>query len=249
MRKLTGLTLLLGGLLLTGCPPKYPACNNDKDCNRDQDRHEFCVNQLCQQCRDSNDCKEGQSCNQGRCEAIPGWCKDNSACEAGQVCIGNKCQSCTSDDQCGAGGKCGHSGRCLQPGQCDDDADCGPDQSCQSGTCVAKETQPSCQLETVYFDFNESVLSTEASSTIDRDLACIRQNNRPVRLVGHADPRGTEEYNMALSEKRAMSVRDRLVRLGLQAGQINTVGKGELDATGTDEESWSKDRRVDFEWR
>ncbi len=54
-----GAALLLAGAL-AGCTPKYPACNNDDDCNRDQPRGEVCVNQLCQKCRTDKDCKAGE---------------------------------------------------------------------------------------------------------------------------------------------------------------------------------------------
>ena len=49
----------------SGCGPKYPACKNDVDCNKEVDRKEFCVNQLCQKCRSDGDCKEGERCNGG----------------------------------------------------------------------------------------------------------------------------------------------------------------------------------------
>jgi peptidoglycan-associated lipoprotein len=70
-----------------------------------------------------------------------------------------------------------------------------------------------------------------------------------VALVGHTDPRGTEEYNLALSEQRARSVKDYLTPLvGAAGSKLHVVPKGMLEATGTDDASWSRDRRVDFQW-
>jgi len=107
-----------------------------------------------------------------------------------------------------------------------------------------------CNLEPVYFDFNEYALSTEATSSIDKDAECIKQTGgtKPVLLTGRTDPRGTEEYNLALSDHRATSVKDRFVRMGVEGGRLRTVARGELDATGTDETGWAKDRRVDVNW-
>ena len=68
---------------------------------------------------------------------------------------------------------------------------------------------------------------------------------RELRLVGHADPRGEEEYNMVLGGRRADNVKSAIAGQGLSAAKIATTSRGKLDATGTDESSWAKDRRVD----
>ena len=240
--------------MLGGCRTAYPACDGDEDCNRDESRkvHEFCVNKLCQQCRDTKDCKAGQQCNKGKCEAIPGWCQDDTNCADGQICKDNKCQGCTGDAQCGEGGKC-NQGKCLRKGQCATDDDCPQDQDCKGGRCLpagpkrASQDAP-CRLQPVFFDFNESVLSTDATAAIDANAQCMKQVGRTVQLVGRSDPRGTEEYNLALSERRAISVKDRLQRLGTDSNKLRTLPRGELEATGKDESGWAQDRRVDFEW-
>jgi peptidoglycan-associated lipoprotein len=226
-----GLFLALLALSTTACKPTYPKCDSDKDCRE----KEYCVNQQCQQCRDSRDCKEGEVCQAGRCELAP-KCTDDSQCPANQSCIDGKCKACASDDQCGAGGKC-DKGRCKRAG-----AETGGGTGGTGGGGGGE-----CQLEPIYFDFNESSLSTEATASIERVAECLKKSTKSVQLVGHTDPRGTEEYNLALSEKRAQAVKDRLVRLGIDGSRLRTVPKGEIDATGTDESGWSKDRRVDVQ--
>lgn len=228
---LVGLVGLFGAALLGACRPTYPKCNNDKDCKE----HEVCVNGLCQQCRTDENCPSGQKCNKGRCEApsraTATGCTDDSQCPADQSCIDGQCRPCESDDQCGEGGKC-HRGRCERA-------------ELQSTT---PPTDGACKLEPVYFDFNESVLSTEATSAIERDAECLKKApGHSVTLIGHTDPRGTEEYNLALSDKRAQSVRDRMQRIGANS-PLKLVPKGELESTGTDENGWAKDRRVDVQW-
>jgi peptidoglycan-associated lipoprotein len=239
-------------LSLAGCRPTYPACDTDEDCNRDQARHEFCVNKLCQKCRSDKDCKEGERCNKGRCDKIPGYCKDDADCPETETCKNNRCTACESDSECGEGGKC-KQGKCVRKGRCATDDDCPEGQDCKSGTCLpaapkkASQDAP-CKLQPVYFDFNESVLTNEATQAIDADFDCIQKAGRAVQLIGRTDPRGTEEYNLALSEKRAWSVRERLRRRGIADNQMRVLPKGELEATGRDEAGWAQDRRVDFEW-
>ncbi len=219
---------------LSGCGPDYPKCARDKDCKE----KEYCVNGMCQQCRDTSDCKKGEVCNKGRCEAGAKTCSDDAQCGQDESCIDGKCTPCASDDQCGAGGKCNH-GRCQRAATIN-----------QKDPNEGNLPPPgACQLEPVYFDFNESVLSTDATSSVERNADCLKKvAGRGATLVGRTDPRGTEEYNLALSDKRAQSVRDRLQRLGVEAGRLKTVAKGELDASGTDESGWVKDRRVDAQW-
>jgi len=219
---------------LAGCGPNYPDCEKDSQCKE----KEYCVNKKCQQCRDEHDCKTGEVCNKGRCEPGKKACSDDSQCGQDQSCIDGVCKACASNDECGAGGKCDH-GRCQRA-----PAGAGGD---KSGGGEPEPTQ--CQLEPVYFDFNESVLSTEATSAIERNADCLKKvGTRSVTLTGRTDPRGTEEYNLALSDKRAQSVKERLTRVGIDGGRFKMVAKGELDATGTDESGWVKDRRVDFQW-
>ena len=224
--------LLLPALALlafaTGCPPKYPKCNNDKDCHE----KEYCVNGLCQQCRSDGDCPGGK-CSAGRCETAPPSpqsmaCSDDAQCPAGQSCIDGACKPCTSDDQCGEGGKC-NAGRC------------------QRAAAGGPPVNAKCTLEPVYFDFNESVLTTEATAAIDRDADCVKKTNHGVTLTGRTDPRGTEEYNLALSDKRAQSVKSRMSQLGV-SNDMKINARGEMDATGKDEAGWAKDRRVDASW-
>ena len=68
---------------------------------------------------------------------------------------------------------------------------------------------------------------------------------RQMGLVGHADPRGESEYNMLLGERRATNVKQVIVSEGLAPDKMSTSSRGEMDATGTDEASWARDRRVD----
>lgn len=252
MSRAPALVVALLAFALGGCHPNYPACNGDEDCNRDKPRGEFCVNQVCQKCRNDKDCGEGETCRGGRCDKIPGFCKDDTQCPAEQVCKENRCSMCASDGECGEGGRC-RQGKCLRKGTCQVDDDCPEGQDCKSGRCVGgapprASQDAACKLAPVPFDFNESALSTDATSVIDQNAACIKRVGRAVQLIGRSDPRGTEEYNLALSERRAQEVRTRLERLGVGGDKMRVLPKGELESTGKDEAGWAQDRRVDFEW-
>jgi peptidoglycan-associated lipoprotein len=69
---------------------------------------------------------------------------------------------------------------------------------------------------------------------------------KTMRLVGHADPRGDEEYNMVLAGRRADNVKGAIAGAGLDSSRMATTSRGEMDATGTDESGWERDRRVDI---
>jgi len=235
-------------ILVAGCGPKYPNCKGDKDCKE----KEFCVNGKCQQCRPGEkDCPKGQECDQGACKAIAGYCDDHTQCPADQSCIGNRCKACVADGDCGDG-KC-NKGRCQPKDFCVKDDDCPQDSDCVKGRCVkAKKSTTgdtgACALDSVYFDFNESGLTSSTTETLQKDATCIKSGTKKVALFGHADPRGTDEYNLALSDRRAQSVKKYLTNLGVRSHMLRAVPKGKTEAKGTDEASWAKDRRVDVQW-
>jgi peptidoglycan-associated lipoprotein len=240
------LGFLFAGVLLAvaACSPNYPTCETDKDCHE----KEFCVARKCEKCRDTRDCPAGQQCSNGKCGAIQGFCTDRSQCGAGQECIANRCRACESDGECGAGLKC-LQGQCKKA-QCTTDNDCPQDKDCQNGVCIGKAPTASCKLDSIYFGFDQATLTSEANSTLNGNADAIKKSaGKTVDLVGRADPRGTTEYNMALSDRRAQAVKEYLQRLGIDTGKLSKVPRGALDATGTDESGWAKDRRVDFECR
>lgn len=83
--------------------------------------------------------------------------------------------------------------------------------------------------------------------SVSQDLTRGPLRDRSVRLVGRADPRGTDEYNLALGTRRAQAVRTYLQRLGVSAARLNPTTRGDLDAVGDDERGWQRDRRVDLQ--
>lgn len=99
------------------------------------------------------------------------------------------------------------------------------------------------------FDYDKEELQPEDRQVLDQLAECLIKGalkGRAVALVGRADPRGTEEYNLGLGSRRAGSVSSYLARLGVGEPQLAVNTRGSLDATGTDEAGWSKDRRVDI---
>lgn len=99
------------------------------------------------------------------------------------------------------------------------------------------------------FDYDKDELAPEDRAVLDQLAQCMTTGSlkgRSVSLVGRADPRGTEEYNLGLGSRRARSVGTYLTRLGVAEPQLAVNTRGALDATGTDEAGWSKDRRVDI---
>jgi peptidoglycan-associated lipoprotein len=99
------------------------------------------------------------------------------------------------------------------------------------------------------FDFDRSDLLPDDRDVLDQVAKCLTTGplkGRTLALVGRTDMRGEPEYNMGLGEHRAGSVRLYLTRLGVDSKKVAETSRGELDATGTDENGWRKDRRVDI---
>ena len=118
-------------------------------------------------------------------------------------------------------------------------------------TEVEEPVEPEIQapLESVfYFDFDQSTLKSEARAALMAQAERLKSSSDNVRLEGHADERGTREYNMALGERRANAVRDFLVLQGVDSFRIETISYGEERpvAMGSDEYSWSQNRRVEL---
>ena len=98
----------------------------------------------------------------------------------------------------------------------------------------------------VFFATNESVLTTASRETLRKQAAWLRKNPEiSVVLEGHADERGTREYNLALGERRANSAKDYLMTYGISSARISVISYGKerpVDA-GSNPLSWSKNRR------
>ena len=98
----------------------------------------------------------------------------------------------------------------------------------------------------VFFGFDKSDLSTEAQATLDRQAAWLKKySTAKITLEGHADERGTREYNIALGERRATAAKNYLVAAGIAAARINTVsyGKERPAVVGSNEAAWAQNRR------
>ena len=101
----------------------------------------------------------------------------------------------------------------------------------------------------VYFEFDQSDVRAEDRATLERHaLRLANDASASIRLEGHADERGSREYNIGLGERRAQAVRKILLIQGAGTNQISTVSYGEERpaAFGSDEESWALNRRVEI---
>jgi len=101
----------------------------------------------------------------------------------------------------------------------------------------------------IYFDLDSSKVRSDFRSSIEAHAAYLAGNpDVSISLEGHADERGSREYNLALGERRGLAVRKQLVLLGASAGQAQTVSYGEERpvVTGSDEESYALNRRVEI---
>ncbi|MCC6899643.1 MAG: OmpA family protein [Polyangiaceae bacterium] len=124
------------------------------------------------------------------------------------------------------------------------------DNPSQSQINISDEIKKACGITDVdaHFAFDSANVREQDHKVLGQLATCFTSGplaGREMRLVGHADPRGEPEYNMVLGGKRADNVKGFIAKKGMNADKIATTSRGEMDATGTEEASWLKDRRVD----
>ena len=98
----------------------------------------------------------------------------------------------------------------------------------------------------VFFATNETILTTASRETLRKQAAWLRQNSDVTVVVeGHADERGTREYNLALGEKRAQAVKNYLIGLGINPDRVSTIsyGKERPAVVGSNDGAWAQNRR------
>jgi peptidoglycan-associated lipoprotein len=112
-----------------------------------------------------------------------------------------------------------------------------------------KEFMAVAALKEVYFDFDKYDIRPEDAKTLDANAAWLKSNGDNLVLIeGHCDERGTNEYNLALGERRAKATMNYLVSQGIQANRITIISYGEERPVCTEktEACWAKNRRAAF---
>ena len=102
----------------------------------------------------------------------------------------------------------------------------------------------------VHFEYDQSELRPDDRAILDAKVPILQSNPAvTIRIAGHTDERGSDEYNLALGERRAASAKAYLVQRGVSAARIETISYGEERpvAQGTDESAWAQNRRDEFE--
>jgi peptidoglycan-associated lipoprotein len=116
---------------------------------------------------------------------------------------------------------------------------------------ISDEIKKACGISDAeaFFAYDSANIREQDKAVLAKLATCFTTGplkGREMRLVGHADNRGEEDYNMLLGQKRADNVKGAIVSAGMTAAKTMTTSRGELDATGSDEATWAKDRRVDI---
>lgn len=108
----------------------------------------------------------------------------------------------------------------------------------------------SADLQTVYFDYDSSALRADAMGVLARNAETMKSKsaNTYFQVQGNCDERGSQDYNLALGERRALAVRSHLISLGVDSQRILTVSFGEENpvAMGSNESAYAQNRRADF---
>jgi peptidoglycan-associated lipoprotein len=108
------------------------------------------------------------------------------------------------------------------------------------------------EFQTVYFDFDESIVRVDQEPRLEHNSACMGEfGSDSLRIEGHCDERGTDAYNLALGERRARSSRTYLQRLGVNDDRMEIISYGESRpiCRQSNESCWRQNRRSEFVWR
>ena len=111
------------------------------------------------------------------------------------------------------------------------------------------DVSPVPELQTVYFDYDRATIRDDQKATLRANAGAIRAGSwSTVVIEGHCDERGSEEYNLALGERRANAVKQYLIDSGVSTSRVDTVSFGEASPSvrGHTESAWSQNRRSEF---
>ena len=224
MRRVSLLVVTLVGLVtLAGCPakPKNGECKSSKDCAAQEGFGKVCVEGRCQECGTDADCREGFVCRTNKCVPKP-QCQADADCPSGQRCEGERCVAPPKPS--GEGEGAGAAGKV--PAECQDTG-----------------------AFTIRFGFDQSTITADSQSALQMLADCLkRAPAKSVLISGHADERGTTQYNIALGARRAEAARKYLSDLGSGA-KLDTVsfGKEKPLCSESNEECWARNRRDEFQ--
>jgi peptidoglycan-associated lipoprotein len=128
-----------------------------------------------------------------------------------------------------------------------------PQRKSDQDVSLSKDIRDICKIDdsdrSPKFDFDSSQLSSSDRDILQQVAKCMTDGalkGKNIELIGRADPRGEQEYNMTLGSSRATAAHKFLDGLGIDDRRMSETSRGALDATGSDEQGWAKDRRVDI---
>ncbi|MFO0744063.1 MAG: OmpA family protein [Myxococcota bacterium] len=230
-----------------GCGPSYPDCDNDKNCKA---HNEVCVDGKCKECRDDSACTARDacmSCQGNECLRRPGCCKSDVDCPGGRcnrddgAATGTCGPQCVNNSDCPDGQSCVN-GRCSAATGCTSDSQCPSGLKCKGGECTTE-----CELSTVYFDFNEHAIRLDQESAVSKNADCLKSSSHSeTHVEGHCDERGSDEYNLALGERRARSVSSQYKALGVKnLGRDVSFGEEKPVCGEANESCWKRNRRAE----
>lgn len=168
-------------------------------------------------------------------------------CTDGLVKVDQDCGPCSRDDQCPTGSCLADTQRCAAEGWCEQDEHCGAGQRCDGGLCLhdsSASTAP-CGLPQIQFAWDSARIGDTDRARLVAAAPCLSALET-VYVEAHADAVGSEEFNILLSERRGLAVRDLLVDAGVPRDRLRVIAKGSLEAGGDGTAPLARDRRVNL---
>jgi len=185
------------------------------------------------------------ACQANECVRKPNCCKSDVDCPEGRCDSGVCAPECTVNSDCPDGLRC-KKGRCTTETGCTSDAQCPNGLKCKDGECTT-----ACEVQVIYFDFDEYAVRLDQEANVQANAACLKASPQTVVTVeGHTDERGADEYNLTLGERRARSVASQYTLLGVKGvGRVVSFGEEKPACAGESEACWRKNRRAETKVR
>lgn len=120
--------------------------------------------------------------------------------------------------------------------------------NCQNGKRISDTTSGGSGLRSIYFDYDQSFIRNDQTAALQGNASYLKSHGGNATIEGHCDERGTNEYNLALGQRRSDAARNYLMNLGVSSAGMRTVSYGEEKPVcyEHDESCWWKNRRADF---
>ena len=232
--------LAAAAVCVSGCKACTQVCEGEDECRAKSAATPVCMDGRCVRCGVDEHCAVCQRCAGNTCHGIESCCTRDVECRE----RGERCWPVAGGRQ--GQGRCGPECVSGEPNRA-----CPEGQRCVRGACASVPAAPAttCELAQIHFDYREHGIADSQRRAVEANAACLRTLGKPIRIAGHCDDRGSDEFNLALGTRRALAVKRQYEMLGVMVHMDTTSFGEEIPVCQAQTEAcWASNRRVETSW-